>query len=71
MGHVVGRAVPATAPTGATSVPGVYVAGNVTDLRAQVVHSAGAGVMVGAAVNGDLVLEDTARAVAARRSAPV
>jgi thioredoxin reductase len=65
-GHVFGSAVPAD-PTGATAVPGVWVAGNVTDLRAQVVSAAAAGLMAGAAVNADLMTEDTRRAVAARR----
>jgi thioredoxin reductase/SAM-dependent methyltransferase len=66
MGAVVhGSAVPAD-PSGATSVPGVYVAGNVTDLRAQVAGSAAAGLNTAAAINGDLTAEDTRRAVAAR-----
>ena len=60
------------APTGATSVPGVYVAGNVADLRAQVVSSAAAGPAWPArAINADLVEEDTARAVAAPDRAEV
>jgi len=64
--YVLGSAVPADA-TGATGVPGVWVAGNVTDLRGQVIGSAAAGLNTGAAVNADLVAEDTRRAVAARR----
>ncbi len=52
-------------PMGATAVPGVRVAGNVTDPMAQVISSAAAGLMAGAALNGELVEEDTARAVAA------
>jgi thioredoxin reductase len=63
---VVGRHIEA-GPTGATAVPGVYVAGNIADVMAQVISSAAAGLMAGAAINGDLVLEDTATAVAARR----
>ncbi len=63
---VVGTAVP-TAADGATRVPGVYVAGNVADLRAQVVSSAAQGLMAGARINADLVEADTAAAV--RRSA--
>jgi thioredoxin reductase len=66
-GSVVGRAVAAD-PTGATAVPGVWVAGNVTDLSAQVVVSAAAGLRAGAMINADLVAEDTRRAVAATRS---
>ena len=52
---------------GLTAVPGVWVAGNVTDPSAQVVGSASAGVMAGAAINADLIAEDTREAVAAHR----
>jgi thioredoxin reductase len=65
-GHVVGTALPAD-PTGATAVPGVWVAGNVTDLRAQVITSAAAGLNTAAMVNADLIAEDTRRAVAETR----
>jgi thioredoxin reductase len=65
-GHVVGSAVPAD-PTGATAVPGVWVAGNVTDLRAQVISSAAAGLAAAAGLNADLIAEDTRDAVAAAR----
>jgi thioredoxin reductase len=54
--------------TGLTAVPGVWVAGNVADLMAQVVGAAEAGVRAGAAINADLVAEDTQRAVAAQRA---
>jgi thioredoxin reductase len=50
---------------GATSVPGVYAAGNVTDPRAQVVTAAGIGSAAGFAINLDLVDKDIARALAA------
>ena len=50
-------------PGGATSVPGIYVAGNVTDPQAQVITSAAAGLMAGAAINMDLVAEDARHAV--------
>jgi len=53
--------------TGLTAVPGVWVAGNVTNPTAQVLGSANAGAMAGAAINADLVAEDTREAVAARR----
>jgi thioredoxin reductase (NADPH) len=66
-GHVVGSAVPAD-PTGATAVPGVWVAGNVSDMSAQVVVSAAAGMRAGAMINADLVAEDARRAVEAHRS---
>jgi thioredoxin reductase len=49
-------------PTGATSVPGVWVAGNVTDPSAQVIAAAAQGNRVGAIVNADLVTEDIALA---------
>jgi thioredoxin reductase len=54
--------------SGLTAVPGVWVAGNVTDLKAQVVTSASGGVVAAAAINADLVAEDTQRAVTAYRS---
>ena len=53
--------------SGLTAVPGVWVAGNVADLVAQVVGAAAAGVRAGAAINADLVAEETRRAVTARR----
>ncbi len=62
-----GTRVP-TGPTGATSVPGVWAAGNVADPAAQVVVAAGAGLVAGAAINADLVEEDTAAAVEAARA---
>ena len=52
---------------GLTAVPGVWVAGNVTNPTAQVLASANAGVMAGAAINADLMAEDTREAVAAHR----
>jgi thioredoxin reductase/SAM-dependent methyltransferase len=55
-------------PTGRTDVPGVWVAGNVTDLSAQVGAAASQGAFAGAQINADLVMEDTGRAVEARRS---
>ncbi len=65
--QAIGASVPAD-PSGATAVPGVWVAGNVTDLMAQVIGAAAAGLMVGAAVNADLIAEDIKRAVAAYRT---
>lgn len=55
-------------PTGATEVPGVWVAGNVASLMEQVIGAAAAGLKAGAAINGDLMAEDTRRAVGARRA---
>jgi thioredoxin reductase/SAM-dependent methyltransferase len=45
--------------TGLTQVPGVWVAGNVADVMAQVVGSAAGGVAAAAAINADLIAEDT------------
>jgi thioredoxin reductase len=64
-GHVMGSYVAAD-PTGATAVPGVWVAGNVADLRAQVISSAAAGLNAAAMINADLIADDVRRAVAAR-----
>ncbi|GLZ75406.1 oxidoreductase [Actinorhabdospora filicis] len=52
-------------PAGRTSVPGVWVAGNATDLAAQVGAAAAAGALAGAQINADLVAEDTARRLTA------
>lgn len=67
-GQVIGTYVEADA-TGATSVPGVWVAGNVASPMAQVVSAAESGVRAGGAINADLVEAETARAVKARRRA--
>ncbi|GAA3275026.1 NAD(P)/FAD-dependent oxidoreductase [Paenarthrobacter aurescens] len=56
-------------PQGATSVPGVWAAGNVTDLTGQVMASAAAGVMAGAAINADLMMAETRAAVEDARQA--
>ncbi|HEY5846478.1 MAG TPA: NAD(P)/FAD-dependent oxidoreductase [Microlunatus sp.] len=56
-------------PTGATAVPGVWVAGNVANAMAHVATSSAAGVAAGAAINADLIAEDTGRAVQAYRDA--
>ncbi|TDC69287.1 methyltransferase domain-containing protein [Micromonospora sp. KC606] len=67
-GTVTGDHVPAD-PQGATAVPGVRVAGNVTDPMATVPVAMAAGMKAGAALNAELVAEETDRAVAARRAA--
>jgi thioredoxin reductase len=64
--HPMGEYVAAD-PTGRTDVPGVWVAGNVTDLAAQVGAAAAAGTVAAAGINADLVAEDTHRAVQASR----
>ncbi|WP_350274656.1 NAD(P)/FAD-dependent oxidoreductase [Kribbella sp. HUAS MG21] len=53
---------------GATQVPGVFAAGNVSNPMAQVMPSAAAGLMAGAGINFDLIAEETRLAVAARSS---
>ncbi|WP_433381973.1 NAD(P)/FAD-dependent oxidoreductase [Actinoplanes sp. CA-142083] len=50
-----GEHIPAD-PTGRTEVPGVWAAGNVADLSAQVGAAAAAGAMAGAQINADLVM---------------
>jgi thioredoxin reductase/SAM-dependent methyltransferase len=65
-GNVVGTYVPAD-PTGRTDAAGVWVAGNVASPMAQVIGSAAAGLMAGAAMNADLIEEETEHAVAQRR----
>lgn len=61
-GHVFGTQVQAS-PIGATSVPGVWVAGNVSAMQAQVITAAAAGTMAGAQVNMELVQADFAAAL--------
>lgn len=65
--HGMGRNIP-TGMAGSTEVPGVWVAGNATDLSAQVGASAAAGALAGAHINADLVTADTAAALAAGQS---
>ena len=60
----------ATDESGRTSCPGVWAAGNATDVSAQVMTAAAAGLKAAAAINADLVLADTRLAVEAAR-APV
>src|SRR6478752_2320809 len=57
-----GEHIPADA-TGRTQVSGVWVAGNVTDIAAQVGASAAAGALAAADINADLVDEDTRWAI--------
>jgi thioredoxin reductase len=58
--HSVGTRIEADR-TGVTAVPGVWVAGNLTDPQAQVMGAAAAGLMAGAVINFDLVLDDARR----------
>jgi thioredoxin reductase len=59
-----------TDPTGRTSVPGVWAAGNVADPRAQVITAAGQGSAAAIALNADLVDEDVAAALDDFRRTP-
>lgn len=52
---------------GATAVPGVWAAGNVTDMRAQVLASAAAGAWTAVVINNHLMAEELAADVAAYR----
>jgi thioredoxin reductase len=56
----------ATGPMGRTEIPGVWAAGNASDLGAMIVAATGAGVASAAAINADLVAEDASAAVRAR-----
>ena len=67
-GDVLGRYLSAD-PSGATTTPGVWAAGNLSAPMAQVVGAAAAGAAAGAAMHLDLVTEDTAVAVTAHRAA--
>jgi thioredoxin reductase len=49
-------------PAGATVVPGVWVAGNLANIQAQVITSAAAGLTAGAAINLDLALSEAGQA---------
>ncbi|HXV92180.1 MAG TPA: NAD(P)/FAD-dependent oxidoreductase, partial [Pseudonocardia sp.] len=62
----IGEHVPSDA-TGRTAVPGVWVAGNVTDPAAQIGTAAAAGATAATQINADLVAEETREAVAAYR----
>lgn len=64
--HLLGTQVDADA-TGATPAAGLWVAGNVANVQAQVISSATAGLAVGAAINADLIAVDATAAVQALR----
>lgn len=63
-----GAYIPADA-TGRTKAAGVWAAGNVTDLPAQIGAAAASGATAAAQINADLVAEETRDAVAAYREA--
>ena len=56
--------------TGRTEVPGVWAAGNVADISAQVGAAAAAGALAGAHINADLIEEEVSEAVAAYAPEP-
>lgn len=62
--QVIGATVTAENETGMTTVPGVWVAGNLRGHRAQVIDAAAQGGQTGAMINIDLVHEDVRNAVA-------
>ncbi|MFH0517706.1 NAD(P)/FAD-dependent oxidoreductase [Streptomyces sp. M41] len=49
---------PVIDPTGLTSVPGVWAAGNAIGFAEQVVHAAAGGYRAGATINGELLMTD-------------
>ncbi|MET7569408.1 NAD(P)/FAD-dependent oxidoreductase [Streptomyces sp. NPDC005492] len=51
-------AYPVVDPTGLTTVPGVWAAGNAMGFAEQVVNAASAGYRAGATINGDLLMAD-------------
>jgi thioredoxin reductase len=53
---------------GRTSVPGVWAAGNAVNPRAQVITAAGEGSAIAIAINTELVQDDVASAMVARRA---
>jgi thioredoxin reductase len=65
-GQVIGTQIEAD-PSGATSVPGVWVAGNLAAINAQVISAAAGGLTAGAVINADLAAEDAEHAVDAYR----
>ncbi len=66
-GTAVGRALAADA-VGATAVPGVFVAGNASDLTAQVLPAAATGLRVGAWINAELATAEADAAVEHRHA---
>jgi thioredoxin reductase/SAM-dependent methyltransferase len=68
VGGVTLGSVLAVDPMGATSVAGIYAAGNATDIAMTLMASAAHGNRVGAFVNAELAGTDAARAVSERRA---
>ncbi len=61
---------PLVDPTGRTSAPGVWAAGNAVNPRAQVITAAGEGSAAAIDINNDLTEEDVRNAVSASRARP-
>ncbi|WP_443032666.1 NAD(P)/FAD-dependent oxidoreductase [Streptomyces sp. DH41] len=59
-------AYPVVDPTGRTTVPGVWTAGNAMGFGEQVVHAASGGYRAATAIVGDLIMSDLDAAVAGR-----
>lgn len=55
-----GNYLPVEDPTGRTSVPGIWVAGNVGDVRAQLTSAAASGLTAGEALTMNLIMADLA-----------
>jgi thioredoxin reductase len=66
--HPMGKVLHCSAPA-ECAAPGVWVAGNVTDLGGQVVGAAADGARAGIGINAELLEEDVQRAVEERRRA--
>lgn len=56
-GHLMATRIE-TGPNGSTAVPGVWIAGNVSDPMAQVVHAAAGGLAAASAIIGEIVLNN-------------
>lgn len=69
-GQTVGTVVDADPNTGATALPGVWAAGNVTAPFEKVVGAAAQGVRAAAAINADLIAVEIRRATGAHRATP-
>jgi thioredoxin reductase len=67
-GTVIGSVLAVDPMTGALPVPGLFAAGNATDVSMILIASAAHGVRVGAFINADLASADAAAATARRRS---
>jgi thioredoxin reductase len=65
----VGTQVPTTDPSGRSEVSGLWVAGNTADVVANIAASVASGSAAAAAINADMIMADTATAVAESRPA--